>query len=319
MTGKAIFLRIIRKIPALTSLAQSIVRKKAANSDKRKKLNNWYNSLDLDGQAVFQNLFCKIFRDRDSKVSPGYWQVHFRGKELRMPLRNEQLWLDWDNALSVTAHDPDVKETYQNLLDSMPVNLFFDIGANYGTHSLLFLSQGVRTVSFEPNSTLNNNFESLCQLNNIEGTMENYAIGDRQGVVQLHFPVDATWLGTIVESEASVLKTAHQLTSIDVPLVTLDQYVTEKGIEPDLIKIDTEGNEINVLKGAKDLLIRKKPLVIFESNTRKERQAIWGFLAEVDYIICDLPFGKGEKKPFTAASAFISSPKFNFIAIPKVA
>jgi FkbM family methyltransferase len=236
-----------------------------------------------------------------------------------MPLRNEQLWLDWDNALSVTAHDPDVKETYQNLLDTTPLKHFFDVGANYGTHSLLLLSQGVHTTSFEPNSSLNGNFELLCELNNTKGKMENYAVGDRQGVVQLHFPADATWLGTIVEGEATFLKTAHQLTSMDVRLITLDQYAAEKGMEPDLIKIDTEGNELNVLIGAKDLLVRKKPLVIFESNTRKERQAIWGFLAEIDYIICDLPFGKGEKKAIPASDAFINSPKFNFIAIPKVA
>lgn len=85
MTVKAVFLRIVRKIPILISLARSIVLKKAANVNKRKKLNDWYNKLDLDGKAVFQNLFSKILRNKNVQIQPGLWEVDFRGKRFKCP------------------------------------------------------------------------------------------------------------------------------------------------------------------------------------------------------------------------------------------
>ncbi|MGQ0739696.1 MAG: FkbM family methyltransferase [Bacteroidota bacterium] len=319
MTSKAIFLRIVRKLPFLTSFARSIVRKKAVQVNKRKKLNDWYNKLDLDGKAVFHNLFCKILRDKNIQIPAGNWEVDFRKKKIRMPLREEEGWLDWDNALSVLGHDPDVKETYENLLNNISIKVFFDIGANYGTHSLLFLTQGVQTISFEPNNSLNSHFELLCGANHVTGKMENLAVGEKKGIAKLQFPSDATWLGTIVESEATILKAFHQLKNIEVPLVTLDQYVQEKGIDPDLIKIDTEGNEINVLRGARNLLQKKMPLVIFESNTNKDRLVVWNFLDGVGYVICNLPLRKEKKKEILTSDAFFSSRKFNFIAMPNEA
>ena len=33
----------------------------------------------------------------------------------------------------------------------MKPKIFFDVGANYGTHSFIFQSQGVKAYSFEPN------------------------------------------------------------------------------------------------------------------------------------------------------------------------
>ena len=122
------------------------------------------------------------------------------------------------------------KETYENLLDTISIKVFFDIGANYGTHSLLFFNPGgSQTISFEPNHSLNSHFELLCKANNVTGKMENIAVGEKQGIAKLQFPEDATWLDfKIVESEATSLGQAHQLTSIEVPLKTLDQYVPGK-------------------------------------------------------------------------------------------
>lgn len=301
----------------MNNLACSIVRKRAATSKGRKRLNNWYNSLDLDGQAVFQNIFCKIYRDYKGAVEDGYWRVDFRGTELKMPLRNEQMWLDWDNALSLLAHDPDVKETYRNLLEDQKVQTFFDVGANYGTHSLLFLSQGIRTVSFEPNSTLNKNFQDLCNLNNLEGKIENFALGDRSGEVVLRFPANATWLGTIMEAEASSLQNSFDLISIKVPIISLDEYIKLNDISPDLIKIDTEGNELGVLKGAGLLLSTKRPLIVFESNTGKDRAEIYSLFKKYNYIICNLPYGGKQQMGGLDTYSFEGSKQFNFVAVPQ--
>jgi FkbM family methyltransferase len=41
--------------------------------------------------------------------------------------------------------------------------------------------------------------------------------------------------------------------------LTLDQFCKDRGVEPDVLKIDVEGSELLVLRGARDLM-RRKPL-----------------------------------------------------------
>lgn len=316
MTITAFLLRVIRRIGIFNRASQSIVRRKVAKEGSRKRLNRWYNRRNSDEQAIFQNLYCKIFTKEKKKIAEGTWRINFKGKELVLPLRNEYSWLDWDNAISIVGHDPDVKTTYSNLLANDPgIRIFFDIGANYGTHSLLFLSHGINVVSFEPNTGLKKQFDLFCDLNNVRGNMEGYAIGDKTGSVDFWYPENASWLGTIVAEAADSLKGHHNLQKRTVPLITLDGYTEEKGIQPDLVKIDTEGNEINVLKGATRLFDTRKPLVIFESNTQEGRDALWNFFQEKGYTIYDLPFGASNDRTLPKES-FFTSASFNFIAVP---
>jgi hypothetical protein len=46
----------------------------------------------------------------------------------------------------------------------------------------------------------------------------------------------------------------------------LDSYVEANGIAPDLLKIDTEGNELNVLRGALGTIKRHAPVIVLESG-----------------------------------------------------
>lgn len=55
----------------------------------------------------------------------------------------------------------------------------------------------------------------------------------------------------------------NDIEEIEVDVKKLDDLI-DKDIKIDLIKIDVEGAEFKVLKGAKSILLRDKPLVIFE-------------------------------------------------------
>jgi FkbM family methyltransferase len=51
--------------------------------------------------------------------------------------------------------------------------------------------------------------------------------------------------------------------AVDVPTVTLDEYVCERGLEPaELMKIDTQGSELRILRGAERSLRRAEVLVL---------------------------------------------------------
>lgn len=54
-----------------------------------------------------------------------------------------------------------------------------------------------------------------------------------------------------------------EYTNTKVPITTLDSYNLPR---IDLLKIDVEGYEIHVLKGAEETLLRCKPVVIFEEK-----------------------------------------------------
>ncbi|TCJ13321.1 FkbM family methyltransferase [Flaviaesturariibacter flavus] len=54
--------------------------------------------------------------------------------------------------------------------------------------------------------------------------------------------------------------------TITVEMRTLDEVVGTRGVPIALIKIDVEGGEMGVLRGARGLLARDKPVVIFEAG-----------------------------------------------------
>jgi hypothetical protein len=54
-----------------------------------------------------------------------------------------------------------------------------------------------------------------------------------------------------------------------VPSVTLDAFCRERRIAPDVIKIDVEGAELRVLRGARAILTTHRPRVLCEVHPRQ--------------------------------------------------
>ena len=134
-------------------ILRDIVRRMASHRWSRDILNRFYLSLSWSQRAWFHGMFANIFKDRDDAVASGTWTIRFGGKLIKLPITRERIWLDWESAVSVVGHDIEVKQTYEDLLKSdNPPQLFIDIGANYGTHSLLFLAHRIETITFEPNA-----------------------------------------------------------------------------------------------------------------------------------------------------------------------
>lgn len=95
-------------------------------------------------------------------------------------------------------------------------------------------------------------------------------------------------------------------TSIKVQTAKLDD-VLEKGYKADLMKIDVEGAEMLVLRGARETISRSKPVIIFEHGigasdvygTKPEE--VFGFFAQLGYGIFLLEDFLAKKKPFSEA------------------
>jgi FkbM family methyltransferase len=220
------------------------------------------------------------------------------------------------------GHDIEIKQTYAALIasDQRPT-LFLDVGANYGTHSILFLAAGIPVIAFEPNPSCFVHFQTMCKLNGLSGRWEQVALGREVGDVELAYPEKETWLGSVSSDVVPNLKELHDVTSVRVPIRTLDYYLGDNclGDIPDcrvLIKIDVEGYEREVLKGASRMLRDWMPTIIFESNDVKARDDLFHLLAGFAYCIHPLPWRPVTRSQSLGIAEFLASAATNFLALP---
>lgn len=134
-----------------------------------------------------------------------------------------------------------------------------EVGANMGNHMLYYCSQlGARKViCFEPNP---HSFETLQQnicINHLEGTVEAYplAIGAKNARgTQDHFTITNTGLNR-------VRATSEKNEEETVEIRSLDSFELP---DVDFIKIDVEGGEMAVLEGARETILRCRPVLMVE-------------------------------------------------------
>jgi len=144
-------------------------------------------------------------------------------------------------------------------------DICIDVGGNLGYYCLLMASlvgSRGRVITFEPvaeNIAVLRENIGLNQLKNVE--LVNCALGAQQGTMQL-----------IRSEEGSVSATpsvrgyavAGARSTVDVPVNTLDAFLEERKICPTLVKIDVEGAELDVLRGAVNCLRDARPTVLVE-------------------------------------------------------
>lgn len=300
----------------ITRLHRAVARQLFGRTSTRRLMNDFYLKLEWAGRKRFWERYAKIYRNREVAVDSGVWRTEIGGRQLIVPLQQDTIWLDWDTAASICGHNVDVKITYEYILGSdRKPDLFLDIGANYGTHSLIFLVHGVRTVSFEPNTDCEPIFKALCAANGVEPDMRTLAVGAKSGKAILQFQPQDTWFGSVVSEDKAGSQTSGSRRSIDV--VPLDQYRDWLEADSILMKIDVEGHELEVFKGSRQLIADKRPVIIFECAARDSvRFEIFDFLGTLGYRITDLPFNPDSLPDVLSRAGFDAARKANFAAFP---
>jgi len=128
----------------------------------------------------------------------------------------------------------------------------FDVGGNVGFFSML-LSQTAKDGHvhvFEPIPLNAQLIETSATLNSFKNlTINNCAVGASVTEVEFTVSEDSAY-SSMIDTERS--RKSEVLT---VPLTTLDHYMAENGVpKVDILKIDVEGAEADVVKGAANLL-----------------------------------------------------------------
>ncbi|MGB8253295.1 MAG: FkbM family methyltransferase [Anaerolineaceae bacterium] len=130
-----------------------------------------------------------------------------------------------------------------------PGDLVFDIGANVGKLTAVFLALGARVVAVEPQpacvTVLNRRFGTQPQVTIIPG-----GVAEKAGTLPFYISSKTDVISTFSTHFIRHSRYSKRVwdTVIEVPVTTLDELIEIHGI-PAFIKIDTEGFELNVLKG----------------------------------------------------------------------
>jgi FkbM family methyltransferase len=146
--------------------------------------------------------------------------------------------------------------------------IVIDTGANQGQFLNLAVSglgdKLCEIHSFEPAATT---FATLQKNAPMRAgiTLNNLALGTEAGSAELYYDKENSGLASLTKRDLGFRDISFDRRET-IRLTTLDIYAAEKGIEHiDWLKIDVEGHELDVLKGANQLLSsRKIDLVSFE-------------------------------------------------------
>jgi FkbM family methyltransferase len=141
-----------------------------------------------------------------------------------------------------------------------PLNVVFDVGANVGqtARAALAAFPAAHVYSFEPHPTV---FTELkVNIRDKRATLNNVAFGAETGEVTLYEfgnEGSASLRNSLVPDARSTVQFGYISKPINVRCTTIDQFCGDQRIARiDVLKIDVEGFELSVLKGARGMLDR---------------------------------------------------------------
>jgi FkbM family methyltransferase len=146
-----------------------------------------------------------------------------------------------------------------------------DVGANVGMFAVCQARRGAQVYAFEPNPDCYRRLARSVIENGLTDEIRalNYAVGTGIGTATLSVPNNQTALGSL-----TIVDAAKTTASATVRITSLDQILPALGVEHvDLLKIDTEGAEVDVLRGACQTL-RSTDRIILEYHSDELREQV---------------------------------------------
>lgn len=174
------------------------------------------------------------------------------GQGLRFPIypRTEKFY--WTG-----AYERPVQDALARLLE--PGMTFWDVGAHIGWISLLaarLVGEGGRVHAFEPLAENRARLAEAIELNSA-GNVAVHAVAvageSGEGLLRAHASTSMWSLGSGGEG-------------VPTPCRTLDELAAELG-PPDVLKLDVEGVEVEALRGGRELLAGRHPVLLVEFSS----------------------------------------------------
>lgn len=198
---------------------------------------------------------------------------------------------------SATPLGLDLNNDLKRLVPQFQPRIIFDVGANIGQTSLYFHSlwPDADIYAFEPVTATYEKLTRAVAAQSSQINCERIALSDECGEVNIHLSNN---------SELATLNPKFILTSSlsgekeTVRTSTVQDWCSSKGLtHVDLLKVDTEGNDLSVLQGAALMFERQKigaVLVEIHMGTQVDPtlETIRSWMEQYDYVPCGI-YGQG--------------------------
>jgi FkbM family methyltransferase len=194
---------------------------------------------------------------------------------------------------------------------------FLDVGAHIGSiiSAVAHHDRSIEIIAFEAIPakviSLHKRFPGVV--------VHGCAIGDHEGAASFFIDTERSGYSSLGKPPSSSVR------EISVPMKRLDDLVTGKAV--DVVKIDVEGAELGVLRGATRIISESRPVIMFESAPGDQnrlgytKEGIWEFLARLDYVTV-VPNRVAHNDAGLSCEGFIESHLYprrttNYFAIPR--
>lgn len=267
--------------------------------------------LHIAASGLARQLTRKVRRNGGSAV--------YDGVELAFPVG-----VGADFLSSVTWHGIDGFEphTWRVLRREIEgARTFIDVGANVGFYSVLAhkVRPGIQTLSFEPLPALHADCTAFHRANGVKGDIRQLALSDQDGEATIFEPqhdhdFGQTAASTLVAESWQAQKGGRQSV---VRTARLDTLLAGQELPgPVAMKIDVEGFEPAVLRGARETIARYRPRIVCEilprDHANKETLAV---LEELRYV----PFAVLAEGCFRVEARDFAKPRLftDFLLLPQ--
>lgn len=164
-------------------------------------------------------------------------------------------------------------------------NCFIDVGAHIGLYSLPVsraLADGGMVYAFEPSSSNAAYLHRHLRYNGVDNiVVEQTLVGEQPAADVLFYePVESgSPVGGLLRFSDDVdYRETHRAQ------VSIDGYCELHGLHPDVMKIDAEGSEVMILRGARGALLRDRPIVFLSVHPGRIEQ-LGGSLDELGALL----------------------------------
>lgn len=260
-----------KRFPGVFAFYKRHIRALVARRDSHYAIARWVNQ----GFALRSRMnLADICIDRE-----GAWFIDSRGLHWRF---DPEIWGSTLGAATGFVHESPELEAICKRLGHLSVVV--DVGANIGTFAIpVMRTTAARIIAIEPASSTFRLLNDNVRRNKADHAVTTIqaAIGEVAGNVVITTDSQSA---NYVLSDQDAPRTGQER----VPLVTLDTLLMNES-QVDFIKVDVEGFELNVMRGARETLARHAPAVLLEVESRwtarfgYRPEDIFAFMAEAGY------------------------------------